>query len=70
MEFENLGTLYKTDFTNEKDGVWNFEMKLPDISAAKYFDINKELAGADITVTDAEISPISMRMKMKLAFRK
>ena len=32
------------------------------ISAAKYFDINKELAGADITVTDAEISPISMRI--------
>ena len=62
MEFENLGTLYKTDFTNEKDGVWKFEMKLPDVSAAKHFDINKELSGADITVTDAEISPISMRV--------
>lgn len=62
MEFENLGTLYKTDFTNEKDGVWKFEIKLPDVSAAKYFDINKELVGADITVTDAEISPISMRI--------
>ena len=62
VEFENLGTLYKTDFTNEKDGVWKFEMKLPDVSAAKHFDINKELVGADITVTDADISPISMRV--------
>ena len=62
VEFENLGTLYKADFANDKDGVWEFEITLPDVSSAKHFDISKKLEGTDFTITDAEISPISMKV--------
>ena len=62
VKFENLGTLYKTEFTSDKDGVWEFEMKLPNVSSAEYFDLDKTLDGTSFTVLDAEISPISMKV--------
>lgn len=62
IEFENLGTLYKAGFTHDIDGVWSFEMTLPDISSAKYFAINKQLEGTDFSVDDALISPVSIKV--------
>ncbi len=55
-------TLYKTEFTEDKDGVWEFEIKLPDVSCAESFTLNKILDGTDFTVLDAEISPISIKV--------
>lgn len=62
VKFENLGFLYKTDFTDDVDGTWEFEIKLPEVSSAKHFDLNKKVGETDFTVTDVEISPISMEV--------
>ena len=62
VKFENLGFLYKTDFTDDVDGIWEFEIKLPEVSSAKHFDLNKKVGETDFTVTDVEISPISMEV--------
>ena len=37
-------------------------MKLPNVSSAEYFDLNKTLDGTSFAVLDAEISPISMKV--------
>lgn len=62
VEFKNIGTLNKADFTNSIDGVWNFDIKLPNVSSEKHFDINAKLDGSGVTVVDAEISPVSMKV--------
>lgn len=62
VAFQNLGTLYKTEFTNDIDGLWEFEITLPDISSAKHFEINEQLEGTDFSIDDALISPISMKV--------
>lgn len=54
--------MYKTEFISDKDEVWEFEMKLPNVSSAEYFDLNKTLDGTSFAVLDAEISPISMKV--------
>lgn len=54
--------MYKTEFISDKDEVWEFEMKLPNVSSAEYFDLNKTLDETSFTVLDAEISPISMKV--------
>lgn len=54
--------MYKTEFISDKGEVWEFEIKLPNVSSAEYFDLNKTLDGTSFTVLDAEISPISMKV--------
>lgn len=60
VSFENMGTLYKTSYENSMDGLWKFEIKLPSVSSAQNFELNKEIAGTDFTINRIEISPISL----------
>lgn len=62
IKFENLGTLDKADFTNTKEGLWEFDIKLPAVSAATHVDVNKQIEGTEFSITDVEISPISMKV--------
>lgn len=60
VDFKNLGTLYKTEFTDGVEGDWNFEITLPSVSSAKEFDVNKAIDGTSFTLTKLEISPVSL----------
>lgn len=62
VDFRNLGTLSKAKFSNDIDGIWKFEITLPDISSAKHYVINKQLEGTNFSIDDAFISPISMKV--------
>lgn len=62
IKLENLGTLYKAEFTNEKDGLWEFDIELPAVSSATHYDVNKQVEGTSFSVTDVDISPISMKV--------
>lgn len=63
VDFKNLGTLYKTEYTNALDGSWAFDIKLQDVSSAKSFEVNQKIEGTDFTLTKAEVSPISMKVE-------
>lgn len=60
VDFKNLGSLYKTEFTDGVEGDWNFEITLPSVSSAKEFDVNKAIDGTSFTLTKIEISPVSL----------
>ena len=60
VDFKNLGTLYKAEFTDGVEGDWNFEITLPSVSSAKEFDVNKAIDGTSFTLTKLEISPVSL----------
>lgn len=60
IDFKNLGTLYKTEFTDGVEGDWNFEITLPSVSSAREFDVNKAIDGTSFTLTKLEISPVSL----------
>ena len=60
VDFKNLGTLYKAEFTDGVEGDWNFEITLPSVSSAREFDVNKAIDGTSFTLTKLEISPVSL----------
>lgn len=60
VDFKNLGSLHKTEFTDGVEGDWNFEITLPSVSSAKEFDVNKAIDGTSFTLTKLEISPVSL----------
>ena len=61
VDFQNLGFLEEQEYENVVDGTWDFEIKLPSVSAAKDIQLNKEIAGTDFKITNVELSPISMK---------
>ena len=60
VDFKNLGSLHKAEFTDGVEGDWNFEITLPSVSSAKEFDVNKAIDGTSFTLTKLEISPVSL----------
>ncbi len=60
VDFKNLGSLYKAEFTDGVEGDWNFEITLPSVSSAREFDVNKAIDGTSFTLTKLEISPVSL----------
>lgn len=67
IELQNLGTMGKAEFFDDIDGTWSFELKLPEISSAKDFTVNKLVEGTDFTLTDVNISPVSMRLNYQIS---
>ena len=61
-KLKDLGTLYKTRFTLAKEGNWDFEIKLPDVSTASNIKVAKEIENTPFTVDDVELSPISIKI--------
>lgn len=62
VSFENLGDFNKVDFENICEGKWSFEIKLPSVSSAKKFEVNKPVSGTKYTITSVEISPVSIKV--------
>ena len=60
VDFKNLGSLYKAEFTDGVEGDWDFEITLPSVSSAREFDVNKAIDGTSFTLTKLEISPVSL----------
>lgn len=61
-KLKDLGTLYKTRFTLAKEGSWNFEIKLPDVSTASNIKVAKSIENMPFTVENIELSPISIKI--------
>lgn len=61
-KLKDLGTLYKTRFTLAKEGSWNFEIKLPDVSTASDIKVAKSIENTPFTVDNVELSPISIEI--------
>lgn len=61
-KLKDLGTLYKTRFTLAKEGNWNFEIKIPDVSTASNIKVAKGIENTPFTVDDVELSPISIKI--------
>lgn len=66
-KLKDLGTLYKTRFTLAKEGSWNFEIKLPDVSTASDIKIAKSIENTPFTVDNVELSPISIEINYSVS---
>lgn len=62
VNFKNLGTLNKAEFTPAVEGNWNFNITLPNVSSAQDIWVNQKIAGTDFTMESVNISPISMKV--------
>lgn len=62
VNFENLGTLYKAEFSMVLEGKWNFELTLPDVSSSQNIKLGKKIEGTGFVIDDIDISPISMKV--------
>lgn len=62
VNFKNMGTLYKAEFTPAVEGNWNFNITLPNVSSAQDIWVNQKIAGTDFTMESVNISPISMKV--------
>ncbi len=58
--FENLGTVYKAEYTNVLEGAWNFDIPLSGNDASHTYTPNALLGDSGATVKTAELSPISI----------
>lgn len=58
--FEDLGTVYKAEFTPDLDAKWEFDMNLKGSDEVRKETISAPLGDSGATVTYAEISPISV----------
>lgn len=61
-KLKDLGTLHKTSFALAKEGNWDFEIKLPDVSTASNITVGKSIEGTPFTIDTIELSPISIRI--------
>lgn len=66
-KLKDLGTLYKTRFTLAKEGNWNFEIKLPDVSTASDIKVAKSIENTPFTVDNVELSPISIEINYSVS---
>ena len=66
VTFENLGTLYKTQFAGVVEGVWNFVLTIPEKSSAKHIEVNLPVEGTVFTVESVELSPVSIQLNYRV----
>jgi len=62
VDFMNLGNVYQTDYTENLQGTWNFEINLPEKSAAQKIPVGKSIHNTSFTVDSVEISPVSIKV--------
>lgn len=62
VDFTNLGTVKKAEYTNALDGTWNFTIPLSSVSSDKTITVDKAVEGTPFTVKDIKISPVSMEL--------
>lgn len=62
VEFKNLGSAAKTDFTPDITGTWALDMTLGGADVSGYTETEQTLGDSGATVTSVELSPISARV--------
>lgn len=62
VNFINLGTLSKAEFTPVIEGDWNFEIRLPDVSSSQEIEVGKKVEGTGFEIESIDISPISIKV--------
>ena len=62
VEFKNLGSVAKTDFTPDITGTWTMDMTLGGADVSGYTETEQTLGDSGATVTSIELSPISARV--------
>lgn len=62
VEFKNLGSAAKTDFTPDITGTWTMDMTLGGADVSRYTETEQTLGDSGATVTSVELSPISARV--------
>ena len=62
VNFKNLGTLSKAEFTPEVEGKWDFAISLSDVSSTQNIKVGQKVVGTGFTMENIEISPISMKV--------
>lgn len=62
VDFQDLGTVYKADFSEGVAGNWNFTINLSDVSSATDIQIGQEIEGTDFVLDSINISPVSMKL--------
>lgn len=60
IEFKNLGTYDRAEYVPQIEGTWSFDWDLTGSGDMKVYDLDAPLEGTDISVTHAEVSPISL----------
>lgn len=60
VTFDNLGTVYKAEFTPDIEAKWEFDMELKGSDEVRKVTLSAPLGDSGATVTYAEISPISI----------
>ena len=62
VEFKNLGSVAKTDYTPNVNGTWVLDMTLGGADVSRYTETEQKLGDSGATVTSVELSPISARV--------
>lgn len=62
VNFINLGTLSKAEFTPVAEGNWNFEIRLSDVSSTQEVEVGKKVEGTGFEIENIDISPISIKV--------
>lgn len=68
--FQNIGTVYKTAYTNDIDGTWEFTIDLTGCDAVEVYQLNSKLGDTGAVVVYAEISPVSIMVDYDFPRRK
>jgi len=62
VNLTNLGTVYKTDFSEDIEGEWNYSFQLSDTSLTETVQIGDEVEGTVFSLESMEISPVSIKL--------
>lgn len=62
VDFTNLGTVKKAEYTNALDGTWNFTIPLSSVSSDKTVTVDQAVDGTPFTLKEINISPVSMKL--------
>ena len=62
VEFQNLGSLAKADYTPDIEGTWALDMTLGGSDESRYTEVTQDIGDSGATVTSVELSPVSIRV--------
>ena len=62
VEFQNLGTVAKADYTPDIEGTWALDMTLGGSDESRYTEVTQDLEDSGATVSSVELSPVSIRV--------
>lgn len=67
VNFKNLGTFSKGEFTSAVEGNWNFEIILSDVSSSQDIKVRQKVEGTGFVMEDISISPISIKVNYSVS---